>query len=128
MGKRIGPAEVESILVGHKSVIEATAIGVPEELKSNALVAFCALVPGVAGDKKLEEEMRKRVAAELGNPLRPENIFFVQALPNMHSSKVIRRLIRAAFLGEDTSDTTALENRAAVEAIRQTVERSAAPK
>ncbi|HEU0176498.1 MAG TPA: AMP-binding protein [Blastocatellia bacterium] len=118
-GKRVGPAEVESILVGAENVIEAAAIGVPDELKGAALVAFCVLTPGADGDARLEEELRERVAAELGKPLRPEKIYFVESLPKTRNAKVMRRVIRAAFLGEDPGDMTALENPAAVEAIRQ---------
>jgi acetyl-CoA synthetase len=118
-GKRVGPAEVESILVGAGSVIEAAAIGVPDELKGAALVVFCVLAPGVDGDARLEEELRERVATELGKPLRPEKIYFVESLPKTRNAKVMRRVIRAAFLGEDIGDTTALENPAAVEAIRR---------
>jgi acetyl-CoA synthetase len=118
-GKRVGPAEVESVLVGHEGVIEAATIGVPDELKGSALVAFCVLTPGSDGDAELEEELRERVAAELGKPLRPEKIFFVESLPKTRNAKVMRRVIRAAFLGEDPGDTTALENPAAVEAIRR---------
>ncbi len=44
-GKRVGPAEVESVLVEHRAVIEAAAIGVPDELKGQALVCFCVLLP-----------------------------------------------------------------------------------
>jgi acetyl-CoA synthetase len=118
-GKRVGPAEVESALVGAESVIEAAAIGVPDELKGSALVAFCVLAIGADGDARLEEELRERVATELGKPLRPDKIYFVESLPKTRNAKVMRRVIRAAFLGEDLGDTTALENPAAVEAIRR---------
>jgi acetyl-CoA synthetase len=118
-GKRVGPAEVESALVGAENVIEAAAIGVPDELKGSALVAFCVLAIGADGDARLEEELRERVATELGKPLRPDKIYFVESLPKTRNAKVMRRVIRAAFLGEDLGDTTALENPAAVEAIRR---------
>lgn len=118
-GKRVGPAEVESILVGAESVLEAAAIGVPDELKGAALVAFCVLTPGADKRAELEEELRERVATELGKPLRPEKIYFVESLPKTRNAKVMRRVIRAAFLGEDLGDLTALENPAAVEAIRR---------
>ena len=119
-GKRVGPAEVESILVAHGSVIEAAAIGIPDEMKGNALVVFCVLAPGEAGAAELAESLRERVASELGKPLRPEKIFFVPGLPKTRNAKVMRRVIRAAYLGEDPGDTTALENPATVEAIRKT--------
>ncbi|MGE0132200.1 MAG: AMP-binding protein [Blastocatellales bacterium] len=123
-GKRVGPAEVESILVGHPAVIEAAAIGVPDEMKGAALVAFCVLTSGEEESAKLAEELKAQVAAELGKPLRPERIYFVEALPKTRNAKVMRRVIRAAFLGEDPGDVTALENPAAVEMIRRTAERS----
>ena len=60
-----------------------------------------------------------KVAAELGRPLRPEAVHFVPALPKTRNAKVMRRVIRAAFLGEDPGDVTALENPEALEAIRR---------
>lgn len=123
-GKRVGPAEVESILVGHPAIVEAAAIGVPDEVKGSALIAFCVPASREEANAKLAEELRDRVAAELGKPLRPERIYFVEALPKTRNAKVMRRVIRAAFLGEDPGDLTALENPAAVEMIRQTTERS----
>jgi acetyl-CoA synthetase len=123
-GKRVGPAEVESILVGHPAVVEAAAIGVPDEKKGAALIAFCVPASGEEAGARLAEELREQVAAELGKPLRPERIYFVEALPKTRNAKVMRRVIRAAFLGEDPGDVTALENPAAVEMIRQTAERS----
>ena len=45
-GKRLGPAEVESVLVEHPRVIESAAIGVPDAAKGQALVCFCVLRPG----------------------------------------------------------------------------------
>lgn len=118
-GKRVGPAEIESILVGADKVIEAAAIGVPDELKGAAIVSFCVLTPGSLGDDGLEDELIELVSTELGKPLRPKKIYFVESLPKTRNAKVMRRVIRAAFLGEDPGDLTALENPAAVEAIRQ---------
>jgi acetyl-CoA synthetase len=118
-GKRVGPAEVESALVGHSAVAEAAAIGIPDELKGTALVAFCVLKSGEAASSGLASELRDRVAAELGKPLRPEKVLFVPALPKTRNAKVMRRVIRAAYLGEPLGDTTALENPAAVEEIQK---------
>jgi acetyl-CoA synthetase len=117
-GKRVGPAEVESILVAHPAVAEAAAIGVPNELKGAALIAFCVLKSGMEADDKLAGELKDLVAAELGKPLKPEKVLFLSALPKTRNAKVMRRVIRAAYLGEDPGDLTALENPAAIEAIR----------
>jgi acetyl-CoA synthetase len=117
-GKRVGPAEVESILVAHESVIEAAVIGVPDELKGTALVAFCVVANDANANEKLIEQLREMVGAELGKPLRPSKILFVNALPKTRNAKVMRRVIRAAYLGEDAGDLSALENPQAVEEIK----------
>ena len=117
-GKRVGPAEVESILVGDPRVVEAAVIGIPDEVKGNSMIAFCVLSEEAKGDDSLAEELRRRVGAELGKPLRPERIFFVPAIPKTRNAKVMRRVIRAAYLHEDPGDVTALENPATVEMIR----------
>jgi acetyl-CoA synthetase len=54
----------------------------------------------------------------LGKPFAPKAIKFVDDLPKTRNAKIMRRVVRAAFLGEDTGDTSALENPNAVEAIR----------
>ena len=118
-GKRVGPAEVESVLVGHPAVAEAAAVGVPDELKGSAVVGFCVLAPGTEPSDALRTELMDRVAAALGKPLRPSEIRFVRDLPKTRNAKVMRRVIRAAHLGIALGDTSALENPAAVEEIRQ---------
>ena len=121
-GKRVGPAEVESILVGHESVIEAAVVGIPDEVKGNALVAFCVVAENTNADENLIETLREMVGTELGKPLRPSKILFVKALPKTRNAKVMRRVIRAAYLGEDAGDLSALENPGAVDEIRSTAE------
>jgi acetyl-CoA synthetase len=117
-GKRVGPAEVESILVAHDAVTEAAAIGAPHPQKGACLIAFCVLATGFEPTDQLAFELATRVAAELGKPLRPDRVLFVPALPKTRNAKVMRRVIRSAYVGEDLGDLTALENPAAVEAIR----------
>jgi acetyl-CoA synthetase len=117
--KRVGPAEIESVLVEHSDVIEAAAIGIPDRLKGSALIVFCVLRTEAAANEKLAEDLKLMVAAELGKPLRPAKIFFVPALPKTRNAKVMRRVIRAAYLGEEPGDVTALENPAAVVAIAE---------
>jgi len=117
-GKRLGPAEVESIVVEHPAVIEAAAIGVPDASKGQALVCFCVLRPGRAAGPELGEEITALVAARLGKPLRPAAVAFVKELPKTRNAKVMRRVIRSAYLREDPGDLSALENPQAIEEIR----------
>jgi acetyl-CoA synthetase len=117
-GKRLGPAEVESVLVDHPAVVEAAAIGVPDALKGSAVICFCVLRPGAPASPALRAELLGKVAAALGKPLTPRDLLFVGDLPKTRNAKVMRRLIRAAYLSEPLGDISALENPAAVEAIR----------
>jgi acetyl-CoA synthetase len=120
-GKRVGPAEVESAAVSHPAVLEAAAIGVPHEIKGEAIVVVCVLHRGETDDDDLRAAIARTVAEELGKPLKPEIVAVVRALPKTRSGKVMRRVIRAAWLGEDPGDLTALDDPGAVEAIRAAV-------
>ena len=116
-GKRVGPAEVESALVSHAAVQEAAAIGVPDELKGEALVAFVILRPGHQASSELAEALRDQVASQLGKSLRPKAIHVVADLPRTRNAKIMRRVIRATYIGEPPGDLTSLENPAAVDAV-----------
>jgi len=120
-GKRLGPAEVESVLVSHPAVNEAAAIGVPDEVKGESLCCFCVLKQrGQTYDAGvLAKELQSLVASELGRPLMPRSIHFVSELPKTRNAKVMRRVIRAAYLGEAPGDLSALENPGAMEEIRR---------
>ncbi|MFZ5855096.1 MAG: AMP-binding protein [Chloroflexota bacterium] len=117
-GKRVGPAEIESAAVGHPAVLEAAAIGIPHPIKGEAIVVFCVLRPGERDDPELRRSIGARVADELGRALRPEAVEVIPALPKTRSGKVMRRVARAAYLGLDPGDLSALDNPAALEAIR----------
>ncbi len=118
-GKRIGPAEIESAAVAHPAVKEAGAIGVPHPVKGEVPVVFVVLNPGFEPDEALAQVIIGKVAEKLGKPLAPERVVFVPDLPKTRNAKVMRRLIKAAYLGEETGDTSALENPEALEAIRK---------
>jgi acetyl-CoA synthetase len=116
-GKRLGPAEVESILVAHPQVSEAAAVGVPDPIKGEALVCFCVLRKGVNGDIDLAAELKGNVARDLGKALAPKDVLFVADIPKTRNAKVMRRIVRAAYIGEKLGDTSALENPASLEEI-----------
>jgi acetyl-CoA synthetase len=120
-GRRIGPAEIESVLVGDPAVVEAAVIGIPHEVKGEAVWCFCVLQAepehGLAG------RLAGLVETQIGKPFRPERVVFVAELPHTRSAKIVRRAIRAAVLGADPGDLTSLENPRAVAAIGSAVRR-----
>lgn len=109
-GKRLGPAEIESILVGHPAVVEAAAVGVPDDLKGSAVVVFCVLGEGHPTSDGLREELKRSIVSSLGKPLAPRQVLFVSDLPKTRNAKVMRRMIRAAYLNKDPGDTSSLVN------------------
>ncbi|MFO7247832.1 MAG: AMP-binding protein [Bacillota bacterium] len=118
-GKRLGPAEVESVLVDHPAVKEAATIGVPDEVKGEVPVCFVVLKPGAEASEVLARELLDWVAERMGKALRPKTIHFVTDLPKTRNAKIMRRAVRAAYLGMSAGDLSALENPEAVEAIRR---------
>src|SRR5712691_8452426 len=118
-GKRVGPAEVESAAVAHPAVSEAAAIGVPHEIKGEAIVVFVVPRPLHVPTDELARSVQDKIAEILGKPLRPEAVRFVTQLPKTRNAKILRRVIRGAYLGKtDLGDLSSLENPAAVDEIR----------
>jgi len=122
-GKRLGPAEVESILVAHPQVSEAAAVGIPDPIKGEALVCFCVLRKGANGDAALAVELKGNVARDLGKALAPRDVLFVADIPKTRNAKVMRRVVRAAYIGEKLGDTSALENPASLDEIKRAAAR-----
>ncbi|HEX5615192.1 MAG TPA: AMP-binding protein [Acidimicrobiia bacterium] len=116
-GKRLGPAEVETVLVAHPAVVEAAAVGVPDDVKGEVLWAFVVLASGVAPTDALRAELVGLVAEHLGAAFRPAAVRFTDALPKTRSAKILRRAIRATVTGESAGDLSGLEDPAALDAI-----------
>jgi len=117
-GKRVGPAEVESAAVSHPAVLEAAAIGVPHDIKGEVVVVLVVLRPGADADPELSAAIAETVAGQLGKPLKPERVAVVPVLPKTRSGKVMRRAIRAAWLGLDPGDLSSLDDPGSLETIQ----------
>jgi len=129
-GKRLGPAEAESLLVAHPDVIEAAAIEVPHEKKGGALVCYVVLQKSRVPDETLRNELKALVADGLGKAMRPEAVRFARELPKTRNAKIMRRLVRAVHLeaaggaagqgpASALGDISSLENPSALDAIRE---------
>jgi acetyl-CoA synthetase len=122
-GKRVAPAEIESVLAGDPAVSESAAVGVPDPTKGEAVWAFWVGRPGSepCEDAAVSERLRRRVAEQLGKPFAPARVVRVEALPKTRSAKILRRAVRAAVLDTDPGDLSGAENPDAVDAIRAQV-------
>ncbi|BAL22914.1 AMP-binding protein [Azoarcus sp. KH32C] len=120
-GKRVGPADFESALVSHPLVVEAVAVGVPDELKGEAVVCFVTVRDGEALAARpwdeWEAELVEHVGRQLGKPLRPARVHRVEAIPKTRNGKTVRRVMRAAYLGTRPGDLSAIENPDAIDAV-----------
>ncbi|MDF2443600.1 MAG: acetyl-CoA synthetase [Subtercola sp.] len=118
-GKRLAPAEVESVLITHPAVVEAAAVGVPDSTKGETVWAFW--VPRASSTEDVSDELRALVASELGKPFAPSLVRRVSQLPKTRSQKIMRRAVRAAALGLPQGDLSGAENPDAVNEISRAV-------
>jgi acetyl-CoA synthetase len=108
-GHRLGTAEIESALVSHPAVAEAAAIGLPHDVKGQAIHTFALLRAGFAPTPELAEELRQHVATHMGAIARPEDVSFVDKLPKTRSGKIMRRVLKARAQGLPEGDISTLE-------------------
>jgi acetyl-CoA synthetase len=93
-GYRIGPGEIEDSLLKHPAVLQAAAIGKPDELRGNIVKAFVVLAPGYEGSDALRDEIQLAVRERLSAHEYPREIEFIGELPMTTSSKVRRVELR----------------------------------
>jgi acetyl-CoA synthetase len=117
-GKRLGPAEVESVLVSHPLVVEAAAVGIPDETKGESLWCFVVLAPDADASDALRSELSTLVADAVGKSFKPSAVRFTTALPKTRNAKVLRRAVRSVVTGADPGDLSSLEDPSTVEAVR----------
>ena len=119
-GHRLSTMEVESALVAHPLVVEAAAVGRPDEIKGQAIAAFVTLQSGRQPSDELKTELRNWVAKEIGSLARPDDIRFTDVLPKTRSGKIMRRLLREVAAGGDVKgDVTTLEDMSVIASLRQ---------
>jgi acetyl-CoA synthetase len=102
-GHRIGPFEIESVLMEHPAVAEAAAVGKPHPTAGEIVKAFVELKDGYEPGKKLERELLALGRKRLGSVSAPREIEICDELPKTRSGKIVRRILRARAAGGDPS-------------------------
>ncbi|MEX2251859.1 MAG: AMP-binding protein [Acidimicrobiia bacterium] len=118
-GKRIGPAEIESVAVAFPEVVMAAVIGVPDELKGEAIALYLVPAAGIAPDENLTAAIEGAVVESLGKSFRPKTIRWVGDLPRTRSAKIMRRVVKALALGQEPGDLSSLENPESLDGIER---------
>ncbi|MGH2759393.1 MAG: AMP-binding enzyme, partial [Actinomycetota bacterium] len=116
-GKRVGPAEVESVLVSDPSVVEAAVVGIPDDVKGESIWCYVVLAPNAKATDELRQQLSDLVADDVGKAFRPGAVRFVSELPRTRNAKVLRRAVRAVATGKDPGDLSNLENPSSLEEI-----------
>jgi acetyl-CoA synthetase len=109
-GHRMGTAEVESALVGHKDVAEAAVVGMPHDIKGQGIYAYVTLKVGATPTEELRKDLVQWVRREIGPIATPDVIQWAPGLPKTRSGKIMRRILRKIAEGDTSNlgDTSTL--------------------
>ena len=118
-GHRIGTMELESAFVSHPAVAEAAVVGMPHEIKGEAIYAYIVLKEGYEPSEELKQELKQHIRKVIGPVATPEYIQFTKGLPKTRSGKIMRRILRKVAAGqyEDLGDTSTLAEPHVVEEL-----------
>ena len=108
-GHLISPFEVESALLEVEEVAESGVIGAPDDLLFEKVVAFVHLHERFQPTKDLEIKIRLHVSNRASSIATPQEIIFCAGIPKNKSGKIMRRVLKARYMGDDPGDTSTLE-------------------
>jgi acyl-coenzyme A synthetase/AMP-(fatty) acid ligase len=93
-GYRIGPLEVENVLLEHPAVLECAVVSSPDPERGEIVKAFIVTKPGRSGDAALAAELQAHVKAVTAPYKYPRAVAFVPELPKTVTGKIRRRELR----------------------------------
>ncbi|MGP6220922.1 acetate--CoA ligase [Caldiplasma sukawensis] len=121
-GHRLGTIEIEDTMVSLNEISEAAVIGKPDPVKGESIVVFVVPKLGVKTDHNTVEKLKKEIREKMGPIYVPDEIHFVDSVPKTRSGKIMRRVIKAVYLGNVPGDISTLENEASVDEIKRAIE------
>lgn len=118
-GHRLGTAEIESALVAHPKIAEAAVVGIPHNIKGQAIYAYVTLNHGIEPSVELYAEVRQWVRKEIGPIATPDVLHWAEMLPKTRSGKIMRRILRKIAAGETSGlgDTSTLADPGVVDKL-----------
>ena len=109
-GHLVSPFEVESALLEIPEITESGVIGAPDDLLFEKVVAFISLHEGITYSKELELKIRLHVSNKASSIATPQEIRVLDRIPKNKSGKIMRRVLKATYLGADVGDISTLED------------------
>ncbi|KLN95492.1 acetate--CoA ligase [Moellerella wisconsensis] len=118
-GHRLGTAEIESALVSHPKIAEAAVVGIPHNIKGQAIYAYVTLNHGEEPSPELYADVRQWVRKEIGPIATPDILHWTDSLPKTRSGKIMRRILRKIATGDTSNlgDTSTLADPSVVEKL-----------
>ena len=128
-GHRLGTAEIESALVSHPKIAEAAVVGIPHNIKGQAIYAYVTLNHGEEPTPELYAEVRNWVRKEIGPLATPDVLHWTDSLPKTRSGKIMRRILRKIAAGDTSNlgDTSTLADPGVVEKLLEEKQAIAMP-
>jgi acetyl-CoA synthetase len=108
-GHLISPFEIESALLEIPEIAESAVIGAPDEILWEKIVAYLRLREGYEWNEDLEMKIRLFLSNRLSSVATPKDMIVVKEVPKNKSGKIMRRVLRAWYLGEDPGDISTLD-------------------
>ncbi len=121
-GHRLTTGELENAITKNESVAECAVAGIKDEIKGEVPVAFLVLK-----EEREKEELHEEIAEKLRKDIGPialiKNIYIVSDIPKTRSGKMMRRVIKKLFTGEDLGDLSTLSNPESVEILKEAIKK-----
>ncbi|WP_457559133.1 acetate--CoA ligase [Candidatus Harpocratesius sp.] len=120
---RLGTREIEELLNSHPAVAENMVIGIAHEVKGQVPLVLVVLKEGFNWDDTMKKELIQTIREGIGPIATPKDVLKVSRLPKTRSGKVMRRIIKAIAEQQDIGDISTIEDRSAVEEIRDAIKK-----
>jgi acetyl-CoA synthetase len=121
-GHRLSTGELENAVNKSEQILECAVIGIPDEIKGEAIVIFAVPEPAFAkasaGEERIKNEVINQLKKEIGPIALPKEVYAVSDLPKTRSGKIMRRILKKLLANEDLDDLSTLSNPETVEKIQ----------
>lgn len=108
-GHLISPFEIESALLELPEVSESAAVAVPDDLLFEAIVVFVKIKGEISDCDELKLKIRLYLSNKLSTVATPKEVVFTDNIPKNKSGKIMRRVLKAKYLGQDAGDVSTME-------------------
>jgi len=121
-GHRVSTGELENAINMHPEISESAVVGIPDEIKGEAPVAFVVYSGNRAADE-IKKEVVGQIKKEIGPIALPKEVYLVEDLPKTRSGKIMRRILKRLWTQEELGDLSTLANPEIVDKIKNIIKK-----